>query len=67
MPIESHSARPILEELQQLHDIAVREHGPHARSAGLIRESIQREQMREARSARMQTRKATKDDRERPA
>jgi hypothetical protein len=63
MPIESHLKRPILEELQHLHDIAVREHGPNARSVGLIKESIERERTRQARDAQpVRTRTPARDE-----
>lgn len=34
--MKSHQSRPLVEELQELHAIAVREHGPHAHSTRLI-------------------------------
>ncbi|MBE7941620.1 MULTISPECIES: hypothetical protein [Ramlibacter] len=41
-----HTDRSILEELQDLYDLAVREHGRHARSSQIIGESLQAEQRR---------------------
>lgn len=34
--MKSHQRRPVVETLEELHAIAVREHGPRARSTGLI-------------------------------
>lgn len=41
--MEIHTTRPMLQELQELYEIAVREHGPHARSVRFIGEALQRE------------------------
>lgn len=38
-----HSPRPVLDELKELYAIAVREHGPQARSARLIASTMARE------------------------
>lgn len=34
--MKTHQSRPVVDELQELHAIAMREHGPHAHSTRLI-------------------------------
>ncbi len=47
--MKCHTARPIVEDLEELYSIAVREHGPHARSSRWIRMSL--EELKEVKGA----------------
>lgn len=40
---ETHLARPVLQELQELYEISMREHGPQGRSTRIIGEALARE------------------------
>jgi hypothetical protein len=41
--IQSHQTRPVKDELQELHEIAKRQHGPNARSTRRLREALDAE------------------------
>jgi hypothetical protein len=51
--MQSHQSRPVAEELEEMYRIAVREHGPYARSARLIGQALAacRKDARDARTA----------------
>ncbi|MBA2964254.1 MULTISPECIES: hypothetical protein [Ramlibacter] len=49
--MQSHQSRPLTQELEEMYRIAVREHGPFARSARLIGQALAecRQELRDAR------------------